>query len=42
VSEVDFFLSDAEGELSKVDSEQWEEFVIALLVAMIRGAPPLC
>ena len=42
MSEVDFYLRDAEGELSKVDSEQWEEFVIDLQVAIIRDTPDLC
>ena len=42
MNEVDFFLADAEGQLCKVDTEQWEEFVIDLLVAIIRGTPRFC
>lgn len=38
---VEFYLCDADHEY-KVDTEQWQEFIAALLLAMLKGTPPFC
>ena len=41
MSEVEFYLCDAEHEY-KVDSDQWRDFVIAMMLAILKGTPPFC